>query len=62
LPWALPKTLLIPRSPDPLAGLKGPTSKERKGQREKEGRGGRGEGERGSGSRIVISPPWHVGT
>ena len=36
--------------PDPLAGLRGPTSKGRKGEREGEGEGGGGERKAGEGA------------
>jgi len=41
----------LQRSPDPLAGFKGPTSKERKGQKKGKGGEGKEEGRRQKGRR-----------
>ena len=56
------------RSPDLLAGLRGPTSKERgregdgrgkgrEGERRGKGRGGQGKGREGEGRDLEVPPP-----
>jgi len=48
----------LQRSPDPLAGFGGPTSKEReRGEEGRRGEGRRGEERKGKGKERAMSPP-----